>query len=221
MPKPYPPNGLQFSKSQLQPRTKDLLKCAAVALKVENAGLEAAFGKRRRTWGTAPIKGVSKSLAYWVFEENLVYTMFKALLKSPKKPRVEWESPYPKDRSKKADLVVRGIKGKPTLVFECKWWNNNHKKTLKALADDVAKLRLWPEAERYLLTFWWSWNGLKEDEESVAKAASKEPGLANLPTWQTWAAWFPIHLIAKDGKHKQEKAYFAMMAFKVELPPGA
>ncbi len=192
---------------------KRLLECAAKALEQENKALESAFGRREHTWGPE-LKPVNKSLAYWVFETNLVYTIFKSWLTMIEEPRVEWECPYPKT-DQKADLVIRGTGGDtPTLVFECKWWKNNDGETLDSIHNDLKKLRLWQsdDVRHYLVTFWWGWDW-KTDWRQVNDANLKQSP-------PIWAAKFPIHLLRKDKDQPKPKivkdAYFAMAAFHVK-----
>ena len=93
-----------------------LMELARSALARENSELEAAFAS-----GNAEFYGkCAHGLSYWVFEQNLVYLIFKTWIPHS---LVEWESPYPHS-SEKADLVIFSKPHEPRFVFEAKWWNS-------------------------------------------------------------------------------------------------
>jgi hypothetical protein len=131
------------------------------ALEAEDRRLALAFEQGGNRGGA----DFNRGLAYWVFEHNLVYEIFKAWL-----PVLEahWEVQYQESREK-ADLVIfEG--GTPVAVIETKWWMNNHQKTLAALDADVTKLRGWNRGTplRVQLGFWYSRNSDEQWEQDIS-----------------------------------------------------
>lgn len=135
-----------------------LLPRATRALWEEDRRLAEAFAASPVSHATA-----SHGLAYWVFENALVYAIFKDWLRFGDAAQ---EFPYPRAPSKKdpakkapttwADLVVLDGR-KPRLACEAKWWGSEKAKVTNALKADIAKLLLWPAFTRkLLLTFWHS-----------------------------------------------------------------
>lgn len=134
-------------------RLESLMQIALHALKTEDDDLSSRFalGTARgfaSTYHPHYNQGVGS-----LFETALAYTIFKAWL--PVAP-AGWEAAYPSNSAQKADLVVRDASGNAQWVFEMKWWQNNHAKTLSVLRDDLDKLRTWsPAEERFLLAIWY------------------------------------------------------------------
>ncbi len=180
--------------------SKDLFDMALVALEAEDQSLQASFAQ-------SPASG-AHGLTYWVFENTLVYFIFKSWLP---KTDVVWEHASKQvgpGAHQKCDLVILDSHV-AVGAFEAKWWNTNDPKTWRALVDDASKLRRnfsSKQCEKYLLTFWWGqlkdWIQDVTDAEAACKKAPR------------------LHLVEK-GKFDTKLAdgttgYFAMGLVRVE-----
>ena len=150
-------------------------------------------------------------LAYWVFEQILVYSIFKAWL-----PMTEtyWEYPYP-GSGQHADLVLLR-NGSVDVVVEAKWWGSNNAKMLSALDRDIEKLRSWPPgpSHRLLLAFWFSGDTDEQWGKDLADVDAYCQRFAEGAMVPVFAHRFPTDVAELRGAGG---AYFAMAILVVTV----
>lgn len=204
----------------------DLFLCAALALLEEDRRLYAALGVREFYSNKA------RGLAYWVFEHNLVYALFRAWapwydvvwdeLLPTGEPAAKSQTRLnqdaaaavepPRSHSGQAmrefiDLRVNWSRSESTLLFEAKWWN----RTSDALSADLERLgrRSAMGYECYQLVFWYGSEATRRADFAAAEgqleALRSSSGL-NLTS--LFAATFPTQLANGQG-------YFAMGVISV------
>ena len=203
-------------------KLRELFEAAVRELEEEDVRLFRAFGQAG-DWKNAQCQG----LAYWVFEHNLVFPIFRAWL--PLVHRVWWDEDIHRARGEQREdsntdekpgrrnreyinLVVEKRKGAPKWLFEAKWWAYGAAKSL--LSKDVRRLRRARAGkdQGYLLTFWYGSTGeLKSDLERAQEQAK------GLDLTMLFVGVFPTHVYTWWDKQnpKSDIGYFALVAFSV------
>lgn len=211
-----------------QPDLRQLFEAAARELEEEDQRLFRAFGRAGK-WKNEQCQG----LAYWVFEHNLVFPIFRAWL--PLVYQVTWDECVHKRRngekreaSRKVeasggtgrkergreyiDLVVVPSEGAPPWLFEAKWWASGDAKAV--LGKDADRLRP-PRADKgegYLLTFWYG-----SDDELAQDLANAERDAKELRLDMLFVGVFPTHVYTwwNEQEKRSGPGYFALVAFRV------
>lgn len=207
---------------------RQLFEAAVRELEEEDQRLFRAFGRAGK-WKDEQCQG----LAYWVFEHNLVFPIFRAWL--PLVHRVTWDECIHrrkdgrqressldvevsggtgrKERGRELiDLVVEPSEGAPPWLFEAKWWA--YGKAESVLGEDANRLRppVAGDGQGYLLTFWYGADGeLARDLERAAADATE------LRLEMLFVGVFPTHVYTWWDKHdkKEGTGYFALVVFGV------
>lgn len=208
---------------------RQLFEAAVRELEDEDQRLFRAFGRAGK-WKDEQCQG----LAYWVYEHNLVFPIFRAWL--PLVYRVIWDEDLHRlmkdgrrrdgtceaDRSGQTarterrfiDLAVEPTEGAPRWLFEAKWWAYGDAKTV--LGKDIGRLRSSQcnGGAGYLLTFWYgAADALAKDLRDADQA------VAGLGVKMNFVGVFPTHVFTWwDRKKAAETGYFAMVAFAVSTP---
>ena len=186
-------------QSTSESKLRELFEAAVRELEEEDVRLFRAFGQAG-DWKNAQCQG----LAYWVFEHNLVFPIFRAWL--PLVDRVWWDEDIHRARGEQRedsntdeepgrrnrdyiDLQVEHEKGVPKWLFEAKWWAYGKAEAL--LSKHVARLRKARVGndQGFLLTFWYGSTGeLKSDLERAQEQAK------GLDLTMLFVGVFPTHV---------------------------
>lgn len=135
----------------------DFFNSAKCALQEENKILERYISNCEKE------KKLYKKMSHgiWILNEpNMVYLVFRELLKNKFDYEVEWEVSYPEKKEKKADLSIkkRGIE-KPIAYIEFKigdfWESKGKEKLAKDIKKDSKKMEEYAkDARRFIFAIW-------------------------------------------------------------------
>ncbi len=155
---------------------KEFVEFSTSALQTEDEFLRKAFSQYVNTqhYGDWP-HGITI-----LFETTLVYFIFRELLSRKFPLEVLWEHEYPSNRSLKADLALRDIRGgmlKEQAFLEFKIWKSD---TTEEISTDIKKLKDnlgdYKEAptQAFVFIFWWE---PEQNEEDNLKWLENELGI--------------------------------------------
>ncbi len=191
----------------LKPELHQLFRTALFALREENASLTKAFIQVPMKFEHFYVND-NKGLAYEVFENIIVYIIFKSWI--PLVP-TSWRVNYPDSLEKKADLVVYDLKtNKPTYVFEAEWGIDKEIDYYKELSKPEKMLH-WPTnlKGKFLIKFWFT----EKDRLNKDKHDIKNLNINFVSLTEMYFGLFPTYFRSK-GVSKE--GYFAMSILNVE-----
>jgi hypothetical protein len=210
----------------LDERLVRLLRVAVKALAAEDRLFRRAFCAARDQ-DRGFYADENQGLAYWVFETQLVYTIFKSWIPLA---RVRWEGHTYSDSPRySADLAVFPDKfegsAHPCMVFEAKWWNKSFERCLKqrrAIDRDVKKI-LGTRATicSFLLAFWWDTQGdLRSSVAEVERYCSRACRLPGQTAKLVFQDAFPSRFCDGEPRTPVADGLFAMAALRVDSIAG-
>lgn len=194
----------------------ELMESAGQELAQENATLSELIEKA----ATQTSKGhdaaygrAGRGLSYWLYEDTLVYLVWKAWVRLGKAVAWDWtvrdlrgsrpERPQNGDKQK-IDLVVFGSDAAPRIAIEAKWWNlASAVPAMLADADKLADSQVLAGSDKYLMAFWWDLSSrMTTWPDAVGKVTQRRPGLTYCGHVAFPAAFFGCgrHVPASEGR---------------------
>jgi hypothetical protein len=194
------------------PELKRLLNIAAQALAVEDRALWDAL-EAQSALRKEPLDN-DRGLTYWVYETNLVYTIWKAWLHHAK---VRWEAPRQEkeDTSRRRWIDLQVEADGVEYLIEAKWWQLTTEKANGLVFSDMDKLKNLAEKNEacLMLTFWSGAAGelAKDVEEAQTQIQARKKDAK--PEWDmAYIAAFTADSLYSQKRN--DAGYFMLAVWK-------